>query len=56
MTTITNDSELRALERVEAVIEFERAIAEFSRVILAGDTEYVTTMTAFVDNLTGCAS
>jgi hypothetical protein len=39
--------------RVQAVVDFERAIVEFSRVILAGDVEHVRTMTAFVDNLTG---
>jgi hypothetical protein len=42
--------------RVQAVIDFERAIVEFSRVILAGDVEHVRTMTAFVDNLTGVTS
>lgn len=40
----------------EAPNRIEAALARFASVILAGDTEYVVTMTAFVDNLTGVSA
>jgi hypothetical protein len=59
-STTTIEAQIRLTpgqrERVGTVIEFERTVERFRAAVLAGDTEFVASMTDLVENMIGGVS